>query len=300
MWFHGYDFKSTSKIDTSIELKYYNEINGDIIPNNIIKIKFSDIINTINNLPKSIYILKLDDFKFCKIINNLPNSLYKLYLRCNSFNQKINKLPNSLHKLFMNCNSFNQKINSCYLPKDFNIISNVFNNNLDGITLPYKNIDSYYKIFLIINSFNKTFNNLPNIFNDFTIGGRMFNNSINNLPNVLKTLALSADSFNKKLTNLPTNLILKIYFSKINVITNVSHLILFMNKTLNFSNTVKILDLYQNHNTLDFLPEGLEVLKLSCSTIQVNDLPSSVKEIWIEKKNKKFINKIYHHKIKYF
>ena len=48
--------------------------------------------------------------------------------------------------------------------------------------------------------------------------------------------------------------------------------------------------------TLDFLPEGIEVIKLHDYNKQVNDLPSSIKEIWIKKENEHLINKIYKHK----
>lgn len=173
-------------------------------------------------------------------------------------------------------------------------------------------------------------NNLPYSLNNINFENMYaFLNNIDNLPYNVKTLKLYFNNFNHIINNLPLSLFnlvvfynplfnkniklppnLRLLWTNINLnklisFPNISHLkYLGQHEINNLPNTVKELCIYNTLNKynkhLDFLPEGLEILKLSDINVPVNDLPSSIKEIWIKGEYKYLINKMYHHKIKTF
>lgn len=55
------------------------------------------------------------------------------------------------------------------------------------------------------------------------------------------------------------------------------------------------------HDKLEFLPDNIEILKVSYNyDKEINDLPASIKKIYIDKGLEFLINPIYHSKIKYY
>lgn len=96
------------QFDTNIILYHYSEKRKEIIPNNIIHLKFGDTYNgPVNNLHSnflSIY------FTFCfnSSIDNLPNSINTITID-GRFNHPINKLPTSL--LYFTLKNINYKYN---------------------------------------------------------------------------------------------------------------------------------------------------------------------------------------------
>lgn len=61
--------------------------------------------------------------------------------------------------------------------------------------------------------------------------------------------------------------------------------------------SIKELTLCCDFESLDFLHENIKILKLLYIKNDINDLPASINEIWINKNDIDKINKIYHHKI---
>lgn len=120
-------------------------------------------------------------------------------------------------------------------------------------------------------------NNLSTI-QHLNLSGK-FNSKINNLPNSIEFLKLSK-FFNIPCNNLPTKIKILIFDNQF--------------KKNNYKEQE-----FCNFN-FDFLPEGLEILKLNSQfklKNKINDLPSSIKEIWIESDQINNINKMYHHKV---
>lgn len=116
--------------------------------------------------------------------------------------------------------------------------------------------------------FNKNMNNLPFTLEELYFScWSKYNNSLYKLPNTIKTIKLG-DNFTKYNT---------------------------------LSNNVKTLiigDINKNDN-LDMLPEGIEtIIFYGDIKKQINDLPSSIKKIYLRSGYNDFtnINKIYHHK----
>lgn len=188
------------------------------------------------------------------------------------------------------CN-FNNSVIICFnniddntLPKNIiNISFSIYyNNTINNLHNYIKYIDFYETNEKSI--FNQNINNLPDELNTF-LSGYNFNKLINNLPNKIIKISLES-TFNNKLNNLPKSLI-NLIWNSTNIIKNM--------------NPVKILEIgYKYNKTIDFIPEGIEILKLYNYLHNINDLPSSIKEIWIPVKNKNFINKMYWNRIKYY
>lgn len=130
---------------------------------------------------------------------------------------------------------------------------------------------------------------------------------IDNLPKSLKILDIHCN-FNNGFNNLPTTLInFKLYGNsnscyKLNKLPN-SVVELLLNckvDTTTIPKCVKILKLDCSfEGNLDFLPEGIKILKLNINK-PINDLPSSIEEILIHEDSIKYINKIYHHKTRVY
>lgn len=81
--------------DICIELQNYIENNNDIIPQNIIHLKFGDKYNgKVNKLHNGLLTIWFG-FNFNNSIDNLPESIYTLIIG-EKFNQPISKLPLSL------------------------------------------------------------------------------------------------------------------------------------------------------------------------------------------------------------
>lgn len=165
---------------------------------------------------------------------------------------------------------------------------------------------------LLYEFYNKSIDNLPssivilNIsesesYNQITINNKnnIFNQRLDNLPISLQKLAIDIGIFNKNLTKLPSYITL-VYSSDNEILTNAYHLVYFVDTKIIHNSKTVILELF-NEVSLDFLQEGLEILKLHYDiTREINDLPSSIKEIWIYRDFKKLINPIYSDRINFF
>lgn len=166
----------------------------------------------------------------------------------------------------------------------------IINNNK-----PINNINSNITKLQLTEYFNKNINNLPKMleqllfenanytFNQYTD----FKKNINNLSSNINKLIMNSE-FNKNINNLPKSLKTLYFYGHFN--KNINRLPLGLTSlTLSVS----------FEDTLDFLPESLEILVLPYCNKQINDLPSSLKYIYINEIYEKFINKMYSHKIKF-
>lgn len=322
--------------DKYITLKYYDEINGDAISSNILHLSLDEYFGdynsySVNNLPKSIIKLNLD-YDFYNIIDNLPCNLLCLNFG-DIFNLKINNLPKTIIHLSLG-DIFNKKINS--LPYHLNRIylSGYFKKNINNLPINLRKLILIENYNNIINNlpcinelstsilFNKNMNNMPysleKIFYDIECNNLVhklpsflkilefheeFNKNINNLMKKLEKLDLGVE-FNQHINNLPniTYIYLDRYFNK--SIMNLPHSLIEMSYDCEKQITylpyfIKILSICSNYNyLLDLLPEGIEILKLYGYTKQINDLPLSIKEIWITNSEINKINPIYYNKVK--
>lgn len=239
-----------------------------------------------NNLPKSVLHLVYGK-TYCSNLNNLSSKLEYLNVETNIL--KHSNLPYSLKKVYFSGSPHNNIQNSKNLT--LNLISNayVYNNSdikkynkFNNLPINLKNLDIY-------DNYNMTINNLPSKINKIEIYD---NNSrcFNNLPKSIK--------YFKYICDYPNN---KIPLCNELVITT--------------------LTLY-NNNMLDFIPEGIQQLRIIdfenhdqkkvidprynrgyyftyVSYCKINDLPSSINKIIIDKNYKDNVNKIYHHKLKF-
>lgn len=254
----------------------YHEDKGDIIPNNIKYIKLEpNNCYTINALPISIKTLKFNNdkftFKYMVKINNLPNSIRKLYVD-HHYNNHTNNLPNLIETLFFNF-CFKKKINN--LPNSIRKL-NVgilfkhkiinFPNNLN--TLLYNVFKGYTFTYRLFCTYNNELDNLPSTLNKLVLQNN-YKGKLNLLPNGLHILKLrTGDNCDINLDNLPTSLI-----------------------------RLEILCNYLGN--LDFLPEGLKILKIYNCEKEINDLPSSLKKLIIDKNCETIINECYFSKLEY-
>lgn len=267
--------------------------------------------NNINNLPILVKYLSLNYENFNYNIDNLPNYMFNLQIYCNSFNQKLNNLPLSLISLKLFSNQFKQKNVKLPLLQKFytnvkiyssiNIIKNLLYDHNDDINniIPYNVKElkiKYYKFIInilssslkLLDIYHKSdifdcVDNLPCSLFNLSLKNYMYNNKLNNLPISLIKLKLGNLLFSSKLIKLPLLQCLSIH-----------------NQIEYIPTTIKILELYNSKTfNFDFLPEGIEKLKIYNCDKQINDLPSSIKEIWINKKDIGYINKIYHHKVQF-
>lgn len=165
--------------------------------------------------------------------------------------------------------------------------------------------------------FNKNINNLPSSLIKLTTNS-YFNKNVNNLPISLLQLIFGG-GFNKIVNKLPYNLLylkFSLYYQK-----KIENLPLKL-EYLYFNNDYDEYFRFGYNNigsdyesvgrkhkanyeyNFDFLPESLKRLKISpCYSKKINDLPASLKSIYIEeynKKQEKLVNKIYKDKIKYY
>lgn len=230
-----------------------------------------------------------------KKIDKLPISLKYLNFNCDSFNKKIDKLPKSIKHIILRSNIFIRDVN---LLPCLNILNlNINNNNT------IDNLPKTIKIFYFNNNiFNNSVDNLNNELITLHLHNDSFNQKINNLPISLNYLLIKSNLLSQKLNKLPINTSLYYYCNYDDkLITNASTVYYNSIKEINLiSNTTKTLFIGSKYNkSLDFLPEGLEILDITYYCNPVNDLPSSIKELYITKDQTKFINKIYHNKIKY-
>lgn len=173
--------------------------------------------------------------------------------------------------------------------KNINYIDNLM---LLNINLQ-KNFLNTNIIRMAIDSKIKYMNNLPNSIEMIHLI-QFINKNINNFPFSLNTLIINYDlpKFNK----LPNSVKKLIYRSNTLKLDNIPNSI----KELQYDSCVGWFKL--NDGNLDLIPEGIEIIKLPPRfDTQINDLPSSVKEIWIYcQLDKKFINSMYHHKVKIY
>lgn len=189
----------------------------------------------------------------------------------------IDIIPNTINNIHFKQESNIKKYKSMNnLPKETKIL--IINSSL---------FDEYNKlidnlpislIHLKLNNYNKTINNLPLNLLKLEILYN-FSKKIDKIPNSILHLTLS-DNFNNSINNLPTRLI-KLEFHK-----QIDPFTYFTNNN-------------NNNINFDFLPESLEILVLPNQySKQINDLPSSIKTIYIYKHQHNIVNKMYSNKIK--
>lgn len=175
----------------------------------------------------------------------------------------IDNLSNDITHLTINDYSFNFKIPTILNQLIYLNLRHcrIFNKELDNLpnSIQTLNLCDCYK-------FNQPLDKLPIILKDLTLFDCFrFNQPLDKLPNTLKQLTLiGCDDFNKPLNNLPNSLI------QLNIVFDYNQL-------------------------LDLLPEGLQILKIPYYGKKINDLPSSIKKIWIIQTS--VVNKIYKDKI---
>lgn len=293
----------------------------NLLPSNLLRLKMmlllhSSNLNNLNNLIKKIEISACSNFD--KNVNNLPYHLDELCLCSAYYNKKLNNLPFSIKKLNMFTQKYNKKpfnildsieeliLNLNIRDVDVNILTNTISelrlleNNIHKIkyidNLPF----NITKLSIELLCFNYQIDNLYCKLKKMTIYSNCFNQKIDNLPLSLLELTLHCSIFNKsfnktnihslfyycdeKLMRLPSNIIKLHYCSSHSIESNIS-------------SNLKILIIGSDYNhLLDFLPEGIEKLYIPYYKNKVNDLPSSIKEIWINKSQENLINKIYSHK----
>lgn len=269
------------------------------LPLNIDKLKFYTLLNIcFNNLPFNITNLNMDCRQFNKSLKNLPNKIIKFEIFSHNFEKTLKYLPNSiktiiqylpfynnldlninLRKLVLNDNEFN--INNLPLNLNYIELSNKIKNNINNCSCNLTTL-------LFCWYFNKNINNLPNKLTKLKLSTK-FNKSIIKLPNSIKYLIYDCDDSNN-LMHLP--LITHLEISKLCYRPQYSHTML---------NGKSIRNPPRKINT-DFFPETLQVLKFTddLKFNKINDLPSSIKEIWIHENQLDCINEMYHHKIKHF
>lgn len=134
--------------DICIELQNYIENNNDIIPQNIIHLKFGNNYNGIVNKLHCGLLTIWFGFNFNKSIDNLPESIQTLIIG-EKFNQPISKLPLSLLYFTLKNKHFVFNIplsNNVYMINDKNQILNLlkyFSNEINIITM--ENYNNNYK-----------------------------------------------------------------------------------------------------------------------------------------------------------
>lgn len=193
--------------------------------------------------------------------------------------------------------NFNDNVNDLDITLKHIIFGQYFNNNINNLPANISYIDFNY-----CHNYYDKFKHVEDI--NYINIHRIFDQKIDNLPHKLNYLMLNYH-FNQHIKNLPlniTDLTLGFYFSKnINMSRlAIKKLICYCSNHQNtyLPNSLKELYVLSNDFNFDFLPEGVEVLKLLDYKKQINDLPSSIKEIWTRQENIKYINKMYQHKIK--
>lgn len=269
------------------------------LPCSILNLTFErcSYMNKCIKFPHMINDLKLFVKKEC-IIENLPISLKSLTIAKNNINDNIfGNLINLQNLILLKCRKFNSSLNNLsFLLRKMNINNcDDFNKELDNLSLNllYLNMKSI--------NFDKIIDNLPSKLSHISINSNNFNQLLNNLPLNLNDLLLYCNSFNKKLSKLPTNItLLYCCENELKLSCNIFKLMYFNKiKITNLPNTLKILQINYHNEYLDMLPEGLEVLILSpFYEKRIDDLPSSIKEIWTSEDNSKYINNMYKNKIK--
>lgn len=129
---------------------------------------------------------------------------------------------------------------------------------------------------------------------------------IDNLPNSVKCISLTTNK-NIKIDNLPLNLKYLELYTGVNsfrlnkiprMLTRLSLSCKADLSTIPSSIHTLELDCGFNGNT-DLIPEGIKILKLNIDK-PINDLPSSIEEILVYEDQLKYINKIYHNKVKVY
>lgn len=225
-----------------IRLLNYNEHDGDNISYGIDKVEILNIQNHLNNLPKTIICLVLEEIAFKKLnktINNLGSKIKTLYISHNKTlkNMNLNNLPRSLecfrfaHEYsFINIKIPNILKNLLIYNHNFMCFNNNFNNDLNKLQSKTIKITSHHfnrKIDYISDKvmhldlrcfdFNEKIDNISLNLLKLDLFCEHFIQEIDNLPHKLSNLFLRCDKFNKKLDNLPLNLLeLSLHFDNFN------------------------------------------------------------------------------------
>lgn len=279
----------------NINFKSLNK-NINNLPLNIDKLKFYTLTNIcFNNLPFNITNLNMDCRQFNKSLKNLPNKIIKFEIFSHNFEKTLKYLPNSIKTIIQYLPFYNNLDLNINLRK-LVLNDNEFNINNLPLNLNYIELSSKFK-----NNINNCSCNLTTL-----ILFWCFNKNINNLPNKLTKLKLSND-FNKSITKLPKSIKYLIYdcddSNNLMYLPSITHLEISKlcyrphHTYAQLLNGEIICKIPRKINT-DFFPETLQVLKFTddLKFNKINDLPSSIKEIWIHKNQLDCINEMYHHK----
>lgn len=174
----------------------------------------------------------------------------------------------------------------------FNKHNSKFNKPIDNLPISIKilKISEFHllSIFNFFDNFNQKIDNLPNSLYYIDIDFSKFNQKIDNLPSFLKILKLS-EYFNQTVDKLPYYLYALEFGHDFN--QSIDKLPQSLHK---LSIGLKF------NKGLDFLPESLKILDLvdNKKINKINDLPSNIEQIIINRNQKYKLNTIYHHKIK--
>lgn len=277
--------------DKEIKLNNYNENRGDVIPKNITKIHINDNVYNFNNISNSVNILHL---RGCyNQIDNLPNNIRELILINQS--NTINNLPLSILTLGIG-RFYNKRL--LHLPEYIIKLAINFNEN----SIINNTLSS--NIFCV--SVKNKCNNLPNSI--FVFSNCKKNILYNNLPKNIIKIMIDND-YNKKLNNLPAISQIVYNFNKpifkyLKTIEKIQITSLTKNSIENLPLKFQTLSIKKiNNYNLDMLNEGVKILKFIDTNydknIKINDLPSSIEEIWLYKDQSHIINPIYKHKLKF-
>lgn len=252
-------------------------------------------INSISKSNSKKYNLKILDYDDFNTDNDPSLKLSKQYEMYYVYNNI--KIIKSLYESNNHPNLFGVRRMSIYNKVGIRFIRFKNINYIDNLMLLNINLQKNFLntniIRMAIDSGIKYMNNLPNSIEMIHLI-QFINKNINNLPFSLNTLIINYElpKFNK----LPNSIKKLIYRSDTLKLDNIPNSI----KELQYDSCVNWFKL--NDGNLDLIPEGIEIIKLPPRfDTQINDLPSSVKEIWIYcQLDKKFINSMYHHKVKIY
>lgn len=239
-----------------------------------------------NNLPKSLLYLNYGT-TYRSSLKNLPSKLKYLNVLILKAILGFNNLPYSLKKV-------------CLEGSPYNNIQNSRNLTLTLSLELYENDNG------LIDKYNKV-NNLPLNLKNVNINDK-HNMLLNNLPSKINIISIYNDN-SRYFNNLPKSIKYFTYYcdNPSNKIP-LCNVLIIRNLTLN------------NNNNLDFIPEGVQQLKIynfenhdiklirdnkdsrlqfykNISLCKINDLPSSINKIIIRKDYKDSVNKIYHDKL---
>jgi hypothetical protein len=234
--------------------------------------KFNQLVK---NLPDSITKMNLG-FEYNQSVDYLPKNLLHLELGY-EFNQEVDNLPNTLTHLIIGAN-FNKSIDNLPTGLKFLKLDFEFNCPVDNLPQTLEHLElSYY--------FSHSVDNLPKTLKYLEFGCE-FDLPVDKLPEGLETLIFGY-SFDKNVDNLPDN---------ISYLSFGGH---FKQPITKFPSMLKRLNIFSSSPIKNNLPLTIENLFIIPHQLEENivpdpiiNIPSSLKEIKIHKRDEKIIEKI--------